>query len=498
MTLRISGLASGIDVDSIVKQMMTAKRVPLDKLNQQKEILQWQRNNYREVNSKLVDYKNNKLAKFDNSAQMNSQKATVSGNTTALKAEATADANGTSMEVTVTQLAKAAAKETAGMVVSKDGKRITSNSTLEDLRVFNNVTASPDGKYSITINGKTTIKLDSTTSIADAITSINKIDGANVKAKFDEVTGKFSITSTVFSSVSKVELGSGDNFLQLFGSGAVTSTPYQVAKINVKANGSTTGTDLEFPSNILKLNGVQFTLLAESTTSATVTTETDYTTTLSTITSFVDSYNELIANFNARVNEERYPDFTPLSDEQKKEMKESEIEAWETKAKSGMLKNDEILKSTLLSMRSEITKKLGDLSAIGITSGEYHENGKLYINQEKLKEALQNEPQRVTSIFQGSNSGTDGLYDKLTSSVSTAIEKLSTKAGTSKYSVDLTTAFKSDSTMGKRLSDYNTRIRALQDRLENMENNYYKKFTAMETAMNKYNSQSSSLSSYFS
>lgn len=498
MTLRISGMASGIDVDSIVSQMMTARRVPLDKLNQQKQILQWQRDNYREVNSKLVDYKNNKLAKYDTSTFMNTQKSTVSGNTTSLKAEATADANGTSMEITVNQLAKAAAVETGGMIVSKDGKRITSNSTLEELRVFNNVPASSNGKYSITVNGKTTITLDNTATIADTITSINKIEGANVKAKFDEVTGKFSITSTVFSTESKVNLGSGNTLLQLFGSNPFSSITYTPAKINVKANGSTTGTDLEFASNNFKLNGVQFSLLAESTTSSKVTTETDYTKALETITNFVESYNDLIANFNNRVNEERYPDFTPLSDAQKKDMKESEIEAWEAKAKSGMLKNDDILKSTLLSMRSEVTKKLGDLSAIGITSGQYYENGKLYIDTEKLKGALQSEPQKVTAIFQGTSASTDGLYSKLSTSVNTAIEKLATKAGTAKYSVDITTAFKSDSTMGKKLSDYNTRISALQDRLDDMETNYYKKFTAMETAMNKYNSQSSSLSSYFS
>ncbi|MNW13436.1 flagellar capping protein [compost metagenome] len=52
--------------------------------------------------------------------------------------------------------------------------------------------------------------------------------------------------------------------------------------------------------------------------------------------------------------------------------------------------------------------------------------------------------------------------------------------------------------MGKRLSDYNTRISRLQERLDDMENNFYKQFTAMETAINKYNSQSSSLLSYLS
>lgn len=52
--------------------------------------------------------------------------------------------------------------------------------------------------------------------------------------------------------------------------------------------------------------------------------------------------------------------------------------------------------------------------------------------------------------------------------------------------------------MGRMLKDYNSRINSLQDRLSDLETRYYKQFTAMETAMNKYNSQSSSLSSLFS
>ncbi|MNT93433.1 flagellar capping protein [compost metagenome] len=52
--------------------------------------------------------------------------------------------------------------------------------------------------------------------------------------------------------------------------------------------------------------------------------------------------------------------------------------------------------------------------------------------------------------------------------------------------------------MGRQLTDFNTRITTFQRRMADMETSLYKQFTAMETAINKYNSQSSSLSSYFS
>lgn len=126
-TLRVSGMASGIDVDTIVKQMMTAKRIPLDKLTQKKQVMEWQRDNFRDVNSKLVDFKTSKLTTYQRSAAMNTQIATVSGETASLKAEATAEANIGSMNIVVTQIAKPATATTAGATMTKsDGTRLTS------------------------------------------------------------------------------------------------------------------------------------------------------------------------------------------------------------------------------------------------------------------------------------------------------------------------------------------------------------------------------------
>ena len=50
MVSRIGGLASGMDIDSIVEKLMQAERMPLNKAFQRKQTLEWQRDAYRNVN----------------------------------------------------------------------------------------------------------------------------------------------------------------------------------------------------------------------------------------------------------------------------------------------------------------------------------------------------------------------------------------------------------------------------------------------------------------
>ena len=55
--MRIGGLASGMDIDSIVADLMKAERMPLDKLKQKKQVLEWQRDDYRSMNTLLLDFR---------------------------------------------------------------------------------------------------------------------------------------------------------------------------------------------------------------------------------------------------------------------------------------------------------------------------------------------------------------------------------------------------------------------------------------------------------
>lgn len=107
MVTRISGLASGMDIDSIVKKLMTAESAPLNKLNQQKQLMEWKRDNYRQTSVKLVSFLQDKLDTLSKSSSLSAQKATTTGNTTSVSAIATPSASG-SLEITVTSLATAA------------------------------------------------------------------------------------------------------------------------------------------------------------------------------------------------------------------------------------------------------------------------------------------------------------------------------------------------------------------------------------------------------
>ncbi|TDL65258.1 flagellar capping protein [Paenibacillus amylolyticus] len=506
--MRINGF-SGMDIDSMVKSLMTAKKAPLDKLNQQKQLLQWTRDSYREFNSKLVDFRTNKLSdKYGISSALNVQKALVTGNTDAVKAEAFANATGIDMEVKVNQLATKASVETNGV-----GQGITTKTTLAELVAGGSSSIPTESdkskEYSLTINdikfedkqGKSLF--NGSTSIATVISTINANTKANVTASFDEITGKLIINSKTSGKDGKVELGSGgeDNTLldafngikqfELEDGSLVNTKPGVNALLEIN------GTIMEKNSNIFTVNGIQLTLLSKSTVDKPVTqikTQIDSQNALDTIKSFVEDYNNLIELLNSKVSEEKYRDFAPLTDEQKAEMNEDDITKWNEKAKSGLFKNDDILSSVITGMRSVITSQLGSLSSIGISTGKYYENGKLKIDEKKLKEAIADNPQKIVDIFQGPlNAPNDGLLDKLGDKVNEALDKISLKAGTDKFSTDLNSIYKEESVMGRRLKNYNKQIKEMQTRLANAEDRYYKQFTAMETAMSKYQSQSSSL-----
>lgn len=484
--MRINGF-SGMDVDSMVKNLMTARRAPLDKLNQQKTVMEWQRDGYREINSKLFSFKNTKLKNYGLSTSMNPYKATVTGNTEAIKADATANANSIPMEVLVRKLATQASIETNGF----GGYGTKLSTTLEK--------ANPGvvhETYGLSING-VDFSFDKTVSISEVVNKINADPKAQATAKYDELTGKLTILSKDFGNNAKLTLDGSSTLLDVFNGvklnqGGGTVTAGTQAEIFVNDPGQSNV--LKFDSNSININGMQMTLLSESGSKGTskITTQIDTSKALETIKSFVTDYNDLLSTLYTKVEEKKYRDFPPLTTEQKDEMKENDVKLWEEKAKSGLLRGDGILQDTISQMRMEISSNMGKLKDYGITSGKYYENGKLFIDEDKLKAALDKDPQSIMSVFQGTTS-TDGIFDKLSATMDKAMTNISDKAGTSKFDGSLTSEYKSESSMGKQLKNYESRISDLQKRLVDIENNYYKQFTAMETAMNKYQSQSSSL-----
>ena len=221
------------------------------------------------------------------------------------------------------------------------------------------------------------------------------------------------------------------------------------------------------------------------------------------IKEFVTTYNGLIKDLNDQTKETKYRDYLPLTAEQKKEMEESEIKLWEEKAKSGLLRSDSIIRNGLSNMRSLIYQsnpglegsKYNTLFNVGITtSRSYNDGGTLEIDEAKLRKAIEEDPDAVERLFKNSGgqksdptyggSDTRGYLEKLRESMKSLEVNIEKKAGRS-------TMTDAQYAIGKSLIDNEKRIDTWQNKLKNIEARYWKQFTAMETAINKANQQSS-------
>lgn len=503
MVTRITGLASGMDIDATVKKLMTAEKAPLTKLTQQKELVEWKREGYRDVSTKLVSFLNDKLNTLSLSSSINAQQATMTGNTTAVSATATGAASGGVLNISVQGLASATS------VMSTDGAG--AHAGTEALSTVYS------GSDPIKINGQT-IAVDPTDTIDSFIQKINSNKDAGVTAVFDPSSGKMSLTN---KSTGNVPLTFSGAALEAFGIRANDSASGVVPA--VRAATTTQGKDAQLTvnglaitqkSNSFSMNGVNLTLNeltpAGQTTQVTISPDTNAL--VKNVQSFVDAYNDVLATLNSKVGEERYPKYAPLTDEQKKDLSDDEQALWNKKAKSGMLKNDDMLQNTISSMRTAMIQgvTLSDGSKIsfaqlGITTGTYETKGKLTLDTDKLKTALEKDPNIVNNFFGAQDSTTintnkytdqDGILARMKKVSKASLESLASTAGTSKVSSDANSTFLVNSLMGTQLTGMERRISDWNSRLNTIETNYYKKFTAMETAISKYNNQSTSLSSF--
>ncbi|WP_342434562.1 flagellar filament capping protein FliD [Paenibacillus sp. FSL H7-0442] len=506
MVTRISGLASGMDIDSMVKKLMTAESAPLDKLNQQKQLMEWKRENYRETSVKLVSFTQDKLSKLSLSSAISAQKANITGNTSAVSAKVSSSASGV-LDVKVTSLATASsATSSAAIELNGSASAPTDWGTvkLQDIK-----DSGISGTTPITVKigsgaSEASIEIDPVNETIDSfVQKINSNKQAGVSAIYDSATGKISLTS---KTTGDKDIGLNGAVFSALKLGS-TITGGEDAKLTVN------GLDITRSSNTFTMNGVELTLNnASGSTSTRIEVAKDTDKLVETVQGFVDAYNDVLSTLNNKVSEERYKKYAPLTTAQKKDMSDDEVKQWTDKAKSGMLKNDSILQSAAADMRSAMTQgvKMDDgttisLAQLGITTGTYQTKGKLILDTDKLKAALDKDPDIVTNFFGKQDSATalsnkytdqDGIFARMKKISNTALQKLADKAGTSKVSTDLSASFVISSTMGTELTSIDRRITDMTARLNMIETNYYKKFTTMETAINRYNSTSSSLSSF--
>ena len=262
------------------------------------------------------------------------------------------------------------------------------------------------------------------------------------------------------------------------------------------------GAELTSSSAVVSANGLDITLTGLTKTDEPITfsvtndTESVY----NSIKSFLKEYNSVMKEMNTLYNADSAKGYEPLTSEEKEAMSDDDVKLWEDKIKNSLLRSDSTLSSIMSSMRSammstvEYDGKTYALSSFGImTSTDYTEGGLLHIygdaddsvysaKDDKLKKALDEDPDAVIATL-------TGVFGKLR-------ETMSQKMSATKYSSSLT--FYNDIKMKSDVKSYEDEIEDWEDRLAEMEDSYYSKFTAMETALAKLQSQQSFMSSLFS
>lgn len=357
------------------------------------------------------------------------------------------------------------------------------------------------------------------TTMEDIIKAINASD-AGVKVSYLETTDQLSVTSIYEGASGNFEIG-GTLGEKIFGADA--SGKGQDAIVSVDYGTGDDPVDISRGSNTFDLNGMKVTVSGEfgmkevqtgvddqgnpimekvidKTQAVTFDAQVDTEKVTKAVKEMITAYNDIIKLANDMVKEKRNRDYTPLSDEQKEDMTEEEIEKWEKKAKEGVLFNNSELRGFTNEIRFLFSGSgmMNDLSKMGITtSSDYADAGKIIFDEEKFKAALEEDPEKVSKVFAGYTDEDGEFVNGLMDNVKTVFDKYAaTDKATKGIFVQMAGAPESSlsmltNTLQKQLDGFEDTIKTLQDKLEEEAERYYNKFSRLEVYINNMNSQSS-------
>lgn len=384
--------------------------------------------------------------------------------------------------------------------VITDGQAYSGSTKLSDMGI------AKDAAFSVTVGSETkTFTIDQNTTLSDLAREMSKL---GVTANYDAGQGRFYINATDSGTDKNFSITSSDpSALETLGLGT-GATKVEATDATVIYN----GVEYSQGSNNFSINGLNFTVKDVTTTTdaagnvvkddpMTISVETDVEGIYNKIKNFIKEYNSLIEEMNKLYNADSAKDYDMLTDDEKDEMSDKEVEKWEDKIKESLLRRDDSVNNMLTIMRKitstrmDVTMPDGStkrmsLSSLGINTGSYTENGKLHIYGDSddaeysektntLMEMLQSNPDAVLQTLSGVGKSLYTSFQKAMKS--------------SNLSSALT--FYNDKEYDTQIDDYKDKIKGLQEKMNDAEDKYYKQFATMEAKLAEMNSQMSYLAS---
>ncbi len=424
--------------------------------------------------------------------------------------------NGVSVEFSMTSVEGG----TLGLEKGSVSNRFTSKTKLKDVGivgnniVMNGTTGEYERKYSFEINGKK-IELDEDATISSLLDAVNK-SGAGVTMTYSNLTNSFELTSNNLGSAETIEFGKNadgteNRILKELGllDADVTTGQNAIFELN--------GVEIYHNANSYTTDNTTFKFTDDMTTGEVyeVNVSKSYDDIKQNIKDFITDYNQLIDDIyghigTAPARDEKNNLYEPLTDAQKEEMDDKEIEKWETAAKKGVIYHDTTVSSIMSQIRTSLynTVTLDDGTKFGIynmgiktasvldSSNEDAMRGKLKLDEDAFNKAFNENPEAITKLFTDAENGVmvkvNKVLDNAVRTTGRTKGSLINKAGTTSGSSA------KDNFIYRQMESIKTRISQLQDRYDSKEDYWWKVFTNLETAMGKFNDQSAYLSNYMS
>lgn len=511
--LRIGGLATGLDIDQMVTDLMRAQRMKSDRIKQTRQQVEWQQSDYRTVNNSIRTLRD--LAFNMKLSGPYLAKKAASSNELAVSATAGTTAATGSYTVNVDWLAEGVTKGSQASLPEETNTDGTVKTLAAQFGISGVKTFTLEGKL---VSGSPLSKafnIDTATyTINTLITEINNAN-LGITASYDSAANRLYLTTAGTGSDYGIKVTSDPDGFLSNAAGDGNNTMKLLLQTGVRASGKDAQYDfgdvnnINSKTNTFTVNGITLTLKAAGT--STVTVKNDVDSVYNSIKSFIDQYNTTIDLINKELAEERYKDYLPLTDEQRGQLSDKQQEQWEEKAKSGMLRNDSYLTGLLGKMRaamngvvSGITPVVMDgktvthnsLASVGIVTGDYREGGKLYLKNDgaDLKAAIEADPDGVMKLFNNDSTvaGEKGIAVRLYDEANKGVSDIIDKAG-----AESTYSLRDNSVLGKKLYDLDKQVEGWEKRLTEIEDRYWRQFTAMEKAINQLNAQSAWLAQQF-
>ena len=504
MAIRITGLNSGLDTESIISALVEAKSTKKNNLIKAQTKLEWKQDAWKELNTKVYSFYSKTLSNMRLQSDY-TKKTTKSTDESIATVITGANAVNGVQTLEVSSLAKTG--YLTGAELKKSGQKADYSGSTK-LSEMEGMADAVGKKLTVDVGGKQTeIEVTSDMTINDLV---KKLQSAGLNANFDAKNQRFFVSSKESGAANNFTITANDatgnpatsNLLNGLGFTGADATKIEGSDAVIKLNGAT----FTSSNNTFDINGLTINVTGETQQGKpiTLTTGDDTEGIYDMIKNFFKEYNELLIEMDTLYNADSAKGYEPLTDEEKEAMSEKEIEKWEEKIKDSILRKDSTLSSVSSAMKQIMLQgvqmsdgsraylsdfginTLGYFTAADNEKGAYHIDGdpddtNTSTNADKLKSAIATDPEKVTEFF---SSLTRGLYDKL-----------SDMMRRTEYSSAFT--LYDDKLMKDEYSDYTTQIKKQEQLIADYEDRYYKQFSAMETALAKINSQQSAISGLF-